>query len=299
MSKKKVFISPLDWGLGHATRCIPIIQELRKCNCEVIIGSEGAPLELLKKEFPAIPHLKFPGYNIDYPASDGMAWHMLKSIPQILSRISREQQYIYEISELHKIDGIISDNRYGLYGIDIPSVFITHQLNIQAPIGQLILKGVTNRFIRKFTHCWVPDDSGTTSLAGNLSQQNPPKNVDYVGNLSRLSMFSGKLKKYDIVAIVSGPEPQRTFFEKLVLTQLQPLDKSALVILGQPHKTIRRQEGKIDIRSHLESKEMSRAIAGAGIIISRPGYSTIMDLAVFGKKALFLFPHLGKQNKSI
>ncbi|MBL4652088.1 MAG: glycosyltransferase [Flavobacteriales bacterium] len=288
MSKKKIFISPLDWGLGHATRCVPIIKILRDLNCDVIIGSDGPQLDLLRKEFPTVPHLKFPGYNINYPKNGGMTWHMLKSFRKVAQRIMLENQYISEINAVHKLDGIISDNRYGLYNNNIPSVFITHQLNIQAPIGQFILKGVTNKFIKKYKECWVPDFEGKENLAGKLSQKNPPKNVKYIGPISRLDNYAVGRKKYDVLVIISGPEPQRTIFQNLIIPQLHQTNTSALVVLGQPDKTISRTEGKLEIRSHLNSQQMAEAINGADVVVSRPGYSTIMDLAQFGKKAMFI-----------
>ena len=38
-AKKRILVAPLDWGIGHATRCIPIIQQLITHNYEVIIAS--------------------------------------------------------------------------------------------------------------------------------------------------------------------------------------------------------------------------------------------------------------------
>ncbi|MBL4624538.1 MAG: glycosyltransferase [Flavobacteriales bacterium] len=288
MSKKKVFISPLDWGLGHATRCVPIIKILRDLNCDVIIGSDGPQLDLLRKEFPTVAHLKFPGYNINYPKNGNMTWHMLKSVRKIAQRIMLENQYVGEINEMHKLDGIISDNRYGLYNNDIPSVFITHQLNIQAPIGKFILKNVTGRFIRKYQECWVPDVKGEGNLSGKLSQNKPPENVKYVGPISRLNNYAVGKKRYDVMVIISGPEPQRTIFQNIIIPQLHRTNASSLVVLGQPDKIVNKTEGKVEIRSHLDSKQMAEAINGSNVIVSRPGYSTIMDLAQFGKKAMFI-----------
>lgn len=288
MSIKKVFISPLDWGIGHATRCVPIIKTLRDLNCDVIIGSDGPQLDLLRKEFPTVPYLKFPGYKIDYPKNGGMTWHMIKSFRKLAGKIMIENQYIGEINEMHKLDGIISDNRYGLYNNEIPSAFITHQLNIQAPIGQFLLKQINSKFINKHNECWVPDIQGKGNLSGKLSQKNPPENVKYVGPISRLDTYNIGKKKYEVLVIISGPEPQRTLFQDLIILQLKQLNKSAMVVLGQPDKTINKTEDNIEIRSHLDSKQMAEAINASDVIVSRPGYSTIMDLAQFEKKAMFI-----------
>lgn len=286
---KKVFISPLDWGLGHATRCVPIIKLLSDMGCQVIIGADGATLELLRKEFPTVPHLKFPGYNIDYPKNGSMAWHMVKSTKKIFSRITLENQYIEEIVDMHKIDGVISDNRYGLYHSSAPSVIISHQINIQAPpVLKNIIKSISGRFINKFTECWIPDNEGVNNLGGDLSHGGLPTKAKYVGPISRLTSFKNSPHRYDVMAIISGPEPQRTIFENTIVPYLSRADFRSIVVLGTPEKYVRVDKGNAEIHSHLTASELATAMNNSNLIISRPGYSTIMDLAQMGKKAFFV-----------
>jgi len=130
--KKRILVAPLNWGIGHATRCIPIILELEKNNFEVIIATSGRSLELLSSEFPKIQFIKFEDYKINYSSSIPMAINIFLQIPKIIFGIYNENTKLHTIIKDFKIDGVISDNRYGLYSKKIPSVFITHQLKIKS-----------------------------------------------------------------------------------------------------------------------------------------------------------------------
>lgn len=290
MGKKRVFISPLDWGLGHATRCIPIIHELNRQGAEVIIGAERASYYLLQKEFPKNPFLKFPGYQVTYSKNGNMLWKMAKSSPKILKRIQLENIYLKEIIQTHKINGVISDNRYGLYSKLVPSVFITHQLFIQSPIGEKIIKTINKFFINKFDECWIPDyQDKEISLTGDLAHKSTlTSNVKYLGPLSRFKGDKRSDKNYDLLVIISGPEPQRTIFEDIIRSQITGTTLNALVVLGKPQEKIDFTEGNVRFVNHLDSREMEKAIQAANVIVSRSGYTTIMDLNKLGKKAVFI-----------
>ena len=290
---KRILICPLDWGLGHATRCIPIIHLLLKKNTEVVIAADAGPLALLKQEFPQLTFVQLKGYNIQYPKSGSMKLKMLLSIPKIVNGIKEEHTQLDKIIDEHKIDIVISDNRYGCWSKKVKSIFITHQLMIKAPIGESILHKKVLTYIANYDECWVPDTEGENNLSGDLAHHYPlPKNTYFVGALSRFD-FSVSPESYrdemtTIVAIISGPEPQRSVFEKLVIEQLLPTNIKALVVCGKASEPKTETIKNIKIVSHLNSDEMQNAILNSEIILSRSGYSTIMDLAYLGKKAIFI-----------
>ena len=211
----KILVAPLDWGLGHATRCIPIIKYLLEKKCEVVIGADGRPLQLLQKEFSALEFVVMPGYNISYPKDGSMVLKMAIQIPKILTGIKHEHELLKKIIKEKKIDAVISDNRFGLWSGEVPCVFITHQLMVKSPFGEKIIHQLNKNYISKYSECWVPDHSGENNLSGDLSHKfSLPKNVKFIGALSRFTNEFILQKKYDLLIILSGPESQRTVFEK-------------------------------------------------------------------------------------
>ena len=298
---KRILICPLDWGLGHATRCIPIIRLLLKKNAEVVIAADSGPLALLKQEFPQLTFISLKGYNIEYPKSGSMKMKLLLSIPKIVNGIKEEHAQLDKIIDDYKIDIVISDNRYGCWSKKVKNIFITHQLMIKAPIGESVLHNKVLKYIDNYDECWVPDVADSTNLSGDLAHKYAvPKNTFFVGPLTRLASLplldassstqNARSDKtmYDVLAIISGPEPQRSIFEKLVIEQLKQTDLKALVICGKASEQKKEIIKNIKIVSHLKSEEMQIAIQNADIILSRSGYSTVMDLASLGKKAIFI-----------
>ena len=284
---KRILIAPLDWGLGHATRCIPVIRHLLETGNEPVIAASGRPLLLLKDEFPEVESVEFEGYNISYPEGSGMVWKMFRSTPHILKRIKQEHLELDEMIDGLNLDAVISDNRFGLYTKRIPCVYMTHQVMIKAPFFETILYRMHADYMRKFTTVWVPDFK-EIGLSGDLAHKFPlPRNGEHIGSLSRF-ISSEDDPKTDVLVIISGPEPQRTRFEKLVLNQLKDIDLTAVAVLGTPDKDFDRVEGKVRMVSHLNAQQLGKEISAARLVISRSGYSTIMDLSALGKQAVFV-----------
>jgi len=289
----------LDWGIGHATRCIPIINEMIQQNAQVIIGADNQPLELLKSEFPDLQFVQFPGYKFSYPMDDKMALKMAKLTPTILSGIKSENRLLCKIIKDLSIDAVISDNRFGLYNKDKPCIFLTHQMTIKVPrklhFLEPLLYRINKHYISKFNECWIPDwDSGFT-LSGDLSHKKPKlPDAYFIGPLSRFGQNNmiSKLQnyKYDFVVVISGPEPQRSIFEGLILEQVQTINKKGVIVLGKPEQVFSKKiiGEQCVVYSHLGSKELEEVIINSKIVISRSGYSTIMDLVALGKKAVFV-----------
>ena len=285
--KKRILVAPLDWGIGHATRCIPIINALIRSGFEVILAADSRPLHLLSVEFPKLEMIRFEGYNIKYSKYFSMSFSMILQIPKLLWNIKKENTALKEIIKEYRIDSVISDNRFGLYSSKVPCVFITHQLEIQTPYFSDSIRNFNYHYINKYNACWVMDDE-KINLAGNLSKPDAlPNNTHYIGIQSRFEKKEIK-KKYDFLAIVSGPEPQRTILENGLVKALQNRKEKSLIVLGKPEINTINQIGNLTIKSHLNAKDLNTAISQSELIICRSGYSTVMDLAKLSRKAIFI-----------
>lgn len=297
--QKNILICPLDWGLGHATRCVPLINKFIERGENVIIGADNRPLSFLKDEFPTLQFIKFPGFEVRYPDKGSMAFKMLCSLPQLIKSIKKERKFLEKIISDYKIDIVISDNRYGLHSKNATCVFITHQLNIQSPgmlkIFGYFLKFTNIHYIRKYSECWVPDVISSSKISGELTKGYTQfGKVFFIGMLSRFTKFvtSSQEQKTpnDLLVILSGPEPQRTIFENIILKQLNVIkDLKVLIVRGITESNeITNISENIRMVSHLPTQQMAQAISEAGIVLCRPGYSSIMDLVTLGKKAIFV-----------
>jgi len=295
--QKTILIAPLDWGLGHATRCIPIIKELQSVNCKVIIAGEKATLKILSEAFPALQTIHLRGYRVHYsPKKSLFALYLLIQSPKILLAIYKEHQWLKKVVKKYTVDAVISDNRFGLYHTSLPCVYITHQLNIKT--GNRFLNKLVQKLhfstIKKFTHCWVPDfENANNSMAGILSHaDNAPFNVSYIGGLSRFkgnSITTDKL--YSIVAVLSGPEPQRTIFENILLVQLQQFKTKSLLVRGLPNEInilAPLGKGNLEIKNHLNMHDLNEAMLQAEWVIARSGYTTVMDLVKIQQRAILI-----------
>lgn len=288
----RVLVAPLDWGLGHATRCVPIIKELLRLNCEVWLVADKKIFWLLKKEFPNAVFLPYKGYEIVYSRNE--KWFALKLFFQffkIIFSIIKEKKWINRIIKENLIDAVISDNRLGMFSKRVPSVYITHQLAIKT--GNRFSDFITNRihhnFIQKYTYCWVPDNENN-GLAGQLSHlQKTPLNVKYIGPLSRFKRSPNVQESYDLLICISGPEPQRSIFEIQIVEQLKSFNGKAFLIRGLPgDNKILNEFNQVKILNHLPAEDLSILMEQAKIIITRSGYTTIMDLVTLRKKAILI-----------
>ncbi|WP_406685637.1 glycosyltransferase [Seonamhaeicola sp. MEBiC1930] len=289
-NKKRILVAPLNWGLGHATRCIPIIYALIEYNFEPIIASDGVALSLLQKEFPSLSSIELPSYNVTY-AKKGKNFKLklIKDTPKLINAIKAEKKATKAIVEMQNISGIISDNRLGVYSKKVPSVFITHQLNVLSGNTTWLSTKMHGKFIKKFTVCWVPDAKGEINLSGKLGHTNsfeiPTK---YIGPLSRFkrSMVEPTNK---ILILLSGPEPQRTLLEEKLFSELKNYQEKVVFVKGimQKEQTIQ-VLGNMTIYNFMTSQLLEKTINESELVISRSGYTTVMDLAKLNKKAYFI-----------
>ncbi len=281
----------MDWGLGHVSRCVPIIHYLMNKGVEVILASSGNGQAFLKDKFPEVQHVFLEGYGVKY-SSQNIQINIALQVPKILKRIKDEQQWLKNFVENNGIDAVISDNRYGLFSTTIPSVLITHQLNIQAPkLLENVLKKKVYNYLQNFTEIWVPDWEGKSSLAGNLSLNNSAfQTINYLGPLSHLPLenLPELKKKYDYLGIVSGPENQRSVFEDKLKQLFLSSEKKCLLVCGLPQEEFVEECDNVTRVSYLNSFRLGIAIQESETIICRAGYSTIMDLVALGKGAILV-----------
>lgn len=292
--KPTILIAPLDWGLGHATRCIPVIQHLLRQNCRILLAAEGKIKTLLESEFPELTFLPLEGYRVHYSRSrKALPFTLAFQLPKILASIKKEKAWLEAMVKEHTIDAVISDNRFGMYHPSIPSVFITHQLRIQTPGGKLandLLQKLNYRYINRFSECWVPDTAGEDNLGGALSHPAilPLIPVHYLGSLSRFTKTTAVPPKH-LLILLSGPEPQRTLLEELLLKQLNAYNDTVVFVRGLPgHLEQINAPANVTIYNHLAKQELEQKINEASFVIARCGYSTVMDLAVLQKKSILI-----------
>ena len=304
----KVLVAPLDWGLGHATRCVPLVHAMLELGWKVTLAGEGPSLSILTKEFPNLPTLSLKGYRISYPKKGFLFIpKLLLQIPKLFKTINLEQKWLEEKQREHHWDIVISDNRYGLSSRNTKCIFITHQLYVISGWGKQIDGFVNNQLhqlIRKFNQCWIPDQMEDGGIAEKLSH--PPSLVPrpsspvpcplslvpcllkYLGPLSRLTpKEQGNADK--ILILLSGPEPQRSLLEEKILEQIKDIDEQFLVIRGLPNeKNQPVNTSNVHFENHLNSEALSTALSNAKLVICRSGYSSIMDLLKFKKKGVLI-----------
>lgn len=295
-----VLFCVLNWGLGHATRSIPIIRELVEKQCRVTIASDGMPAEFLRREFPNLRHESLPAYGVRYPTKS-MAWNVLLASPGIFNAIRRERRVIRKFMDQEHYDAIISDNRYGCWDSRVPSVLITHQL--QLPVRGWLLskvaKGIISLWFKNFNAIWVPDfEESHRALAGNMSQSGGDDRVRYLGILSTMKPLNAPIR-YQLLAVLSGPEPQRSHFESAIREQLDRVKGEVMIVRGvsgnQERRSISQNAVEVDF---LNRDQLGLAIAASEVILCRSGYSSLMDIIQLGKRAI-LVPTPGQPEQEI
>lgn len=297
-SKPKVLIAALDWGLGHATRMIPMINYFLQHNWEVSIASSSEAFHLLKTTFPHLKCFELPSYKAHYNMRS-KALSMLFQLPKFRKAIQEEHQQTKNILKEFKADLIISDNRYGVYHANITSIFITHQLQILPPKNLFFVAPVLYRLHQKmmkhFNQIWVPDMEGNVNIGGKLSHHNNKSSkVKYVGPLSRFSHNLNSIPKSmstenpNILSWVSGPEPERSKFKNLLLDQLQNIAGNHILLSGLPSQPEVKTINNVTVYNHLNDDEFIKLVDSSDLIICRSGYSSIMDIYYLGKQAMLI-----------
>ncbi len=309
----------MDWGLGHAARCIPVIKAFRNAGCRVVVASSGPGAELIGREpgMGAIEIVPFPGFSVSY-SRYWLLPHLFLQLPSFLYHIEREKKMLKILAGRLGPDLIISDNRYGLFHDSIPSILITHQLRPQLPAFFKPLENSLSAVIKKwagnFNECWIPDFPGAPASGELVEGWNRLPLVRFTGWLSRFGSdrpgfrrnmnscrdgeradcqgsdtSGGKRYRYRILFILSGPEPQRSILEKKITCQCLSACVRAMIVRGVPSDPVKKRSVKnLDVVSFLDSKALYEAICNSRLVICRSGYSSVMDLLVLGKRAVLV-----------
>jgi uncharacterized protein (TIGR00661 family) len=292
---KTVLIAPLDWGLGHATRCIPIIDALLSKGCQVIIAATGSSKKLLEQEYTALRFIDIPAYHITYGKNSIYTGiKMLLQLPKIKRIIKKENQWLPSIIMNYSIDIVLSDNRYGLYNEHSTCIFITHQLQPKSllyGIGENFIRKQLYKFINRFHACWVMDYANDNNFAGNLSHPKQMPNIPthYIGAVTRFKKLEEEIL-YDVCIVLSGPEPQRTILESKLMQQIANRTEAICFVRGLPQeeKPLNNDNAAITIYAHLPAQELNKVITQSNYIITRSGYTSVMDLLLLQKKCIFI-----------
>ena len=291
----KILIAPLNWGLGHATRCVPLVRQYLEQGDEVVLGGDGESLLLLQRHFPQLRVIQLPSLELRYAANDQQRGFYLRAIPALLRFTIADHYYLRQQLAIEHFDLIISDNRFGLFTRQTRCVYITHQLYVRLPrrlrIFQPLARAIHACVFKRYHEVWVPDFANSeNSLAGELCHGGCfDTYVKYIGPLSRFTSSEGTPKElrrnseYSVVAILSGLEPQRSIFEQAILERYTNTSDKVLIVRGKVAETqtiISRNN--ITMVASLSDQALLEVMEQATTIIARSGYSTIMDLAVLG-----------------
>ena len=305
MEQKSVCIAPLDWGLGHATRCITLIRALESLQYKIYIATEGKHEAILKEAFPNATFLKLRGYRIWYTKQRALLIPgIILQIPKIIFAIIHEFKWLKKAAHKYQFDLVISDNRFGFYHQKIKSIFITHQLELQTPFSwsTRLNQIITYALIKNYASCWVADMQPPHNLSGVLAnpKYKPSIPIWYMNCLSRLYVDQTKtneeqnLLRNEFLGIVSGPEPQRTLLENIFWEQGNDMGAPFIVVAGLPdNKAYHKKSDSGILYSHLNGTALAAAIKQSKFIICRGGYTTLMELIPFNKK-LILVPTPGQ-----
>jgi uncharacterized protein (TIGR00661 family) len=291
---KKILIAPLDWGLGHVTRCIPLIKFLQSQGNSITVAGNKSQRNFLEGELEGVSYAELPGYKIRYSDKSPLWMMIALQYPRLRATVRMENKWLNEYLRKNQTDVVISDNRYGLYNKHVETVFITHQLFIRTTLFAGWIERINHNFITKFNHCWVPDfESAERSLSGALSHgSHKLQHVKYIGPLSRFAEGSIHTdKNRGVLLFLSGPEPQRTLLEEKLTDILSNCGSEIFLVRGTLHKKSFPENFTVINIAH--SSQVRDVLSSASAIICRPGYSTLMDLHALGKKA-FLIPTPGQ-----
>ena len=286
--KNRTLYCVLNWGLGHASRSIPLIQDLINQGHELSIASDGLSSNLLKDAFPRLPFYSLPSYDINY-RFESIAANLLGQCFKIIRAIRKENDMVSKIINEKKITHIISDNRYGCYHKYCHNIFVTHQLKLIHP-NRFIQAAATRmnlQMISNFDECWIPD-SPNSELSGEMNSTTElsiPKK--YIGIQSRFNKIpSPKSPKYETISILSGPEPQRSYFQNELENQLKDIKGEHVIVTGKLNKDQRIQN--LIYKSICDHETISKLASQARFIISRSGYSSLMDYEAMERKAIIV-----------
>ena len=288
----KILIAPLNWGLGHATRCVPLVRQYLERGDEVVLAGDGDSLLVLQHHFSHLRVISLPTLELRYTTNDRQYGFYLRAIPALLRFTIADHYYLRKQLAIEHFDLIISDNRFGLFTRATRCVYVTHQLYVRLPrrlrIFESLARALHACVINRYHEVWVPDYADKEhNLAGALCHGGRlDHKVKYIGPLSRFSPLtcsSPGERPATSLALLSGLEPQRSIFERQLLERFTQSGESLFLVQGLPRRPRTLvQRGNVTLVPHLSDEELVPLLQTSTRIIARSGYSTIMDLEVLG-----------------
>ena len=285
---KKILFGILNWGLGHATRSVPIIKDLISNGHQVTVASDGQAGLFIKQLFPQLDYIELPSYDIQYDHQK-IEWSILNQGLKILAAIRAEKKTVKDLCNHEVYDNIISDSRFGFRHPNIHSTIITHQTKLISDnlIFAYFGNKINTNLIEGFDECWIPDDD-KHSLSGLLSTAKLKISTRYIDSLSRFQ-FEEISQDIDLLVLISGPEPKRTYLEKIVLKTLSTINLNIHVVRGQVEDEQKvDQRGNLIIYNYLSGQKLNHLLNRSKLVLSRSGYSSIMDYDCLNKKAILV-----------
>ncbi len=292
--------------MGHTTRCVPLIRHIMARGLGVTFAGNEWQRSYIIETFPELETIHLDGYGISYSKhSHGFMFSIISQVPKLLRNVRREHAWLADLCRQRKFDGIISDNRYGLFHNEVPSVIMTHQVLAQTGMGDVadsMLRRLHYRYLQRFGQCWVVDVEGKPNLSGKLGHPSPmPGNAHYIGLLSQIAS-SPNTGDDHLLILLSGPEPQRSILSDILWGQATSYPGKLVFVEGND-KASRQSNGSPlanggSYHTRVTKETLQPLIEKASIVICRSGYSTLMDLAVLHKKAI-LIPTPGQTEQEL
>ena len=294
-----ILICPLEWGLGHAGRMIPLAEKLRDTGNNIFIGAGNEHLSFFRNELTGLTYINFPGFRPCYSGFLPQYLALLFRTPILIYHIILEHFRLKKIINENAIDIVISDNRFGLWNRKVKTVYVTHMPLIPFPklFSFLEFTGIIlhRAVMKKYSFCFIPDLPGDLNMSGRLSHGvKLPGNVRYIGLLSRFTGLNSSPEDnpagFDHYTIIlSGPEPQREILKQKLTGIFKGKEAQVIILEGKPGDTTRMvRTDNIISCNHLPSRQIKEVITGSRGIITRSGYTTIMELISLNCKALLI-----------
>jgi uncharacterized protein (TIGR00661 family) len=290
--QSKILFTVLNWGLGHATRSIPLINQLLQNNNIVYVASDGEALTLLQNHFPQLHFFKLPSYKIIYSKSAFQNFKLIAQAPKILKTIQKEHQITQTLCDEYNFDFIFSDNRYGAYSKKIKSIFICHQLSLQVPFAKRLMQKIHSLWINKFNYCWIPCDENYNlipQLTINPYIKIPKKFIGYLSRWEGKKFDKQSVKKYKACAVISGPEPQRTIFEQKCIQLFETYPQYNFAIVGGVFTSDKvKVSSNVKYFKYLNNIDLWNLINQSNQVISRSGYTSVMDYLITDTTVIYI-----------
>ena len=276
---KRILLSPLNWGMGHISRCIPLIDMLLKNNNTLIVAASIDQQEIFTQYFPKLEYITHSGYPFKFGKRGNFSLDLAVRFHALRKRLKLEKKEVKTYIEKFDFDILISDHRYGFCSDSIFSILLTHQLNLPVRWYEGWVQKLHERFLANFDEIWIPD-SPNSDLSGDLSQNIAGWKVEYIGALSRFSLYETlEVKTRQEVIIVSGPE---IYGKNYLQEQAKILDASKSEAIFILPKALAGETKNLTHKYLLSDDWLAcdQLILNAAKVTARSGYSTLMDLFV-------------------